>query len=464
MTQAKVDISNVIRLRGDLEPAVLERIERSLTIPNPVWLENNKFGRYNRGVKKELSFLWKRGGAFSMPRGFAGRLVRILEETETPFEINDKTSRLPKVDFGFNGQLYGFQEKAAARLLSRRFGVVRMPTGAGKTVLALDCISRRRQPAAVVVHTKELLYQWRDKALEFMDIEPEDVGLIGDGKRQMGRKLTICVVNSLYKCASEVKKQTGHLVVDECHRIPSRSFTVAVRSFDSMFMLGLSATPFRRDGLTPLINFFMGDQMFHVDPKDLKNRGKISSARLIVRKTDFNYPYDDDYQQMVASLASDWDRNRMIANDAVEFSKKACGPALVVSDRKNHCRIIGSMIADKGVNAAVLTGDVPDRRRKEIVQDVIEGRIEVLVSTLQLIGEGFDCPQLSALFLATPVKFTGRVLQVVGRVLRTSEGKGGASIFDYVDRPGVLQASFNSRRRAYTELGIAKSAEGDRAF
>ena len=133
------------------------------------------------------------------------------------------------------------------------------PRAPGKTVLALYCISERAQPSAVIVHTKELLYQWKQRALDFLDIREQDIGLVGDGKKQFDRSLTICVVNSLYKCAGQMKKRTGHLIVDECHRIPSRSFTAAVKAFDCKYMLGLSATPFRRDGLTPLISFYVGD-------------------------------------------------------------------------------------------------------------------------------------------------------------------------------------------------------------
>jgi superfamily II DNA or RNA helicase len=84
-----------------------------------------------------------------------------------------------------------------------------------------------------------------------------------------------------------------------------------------------------------------------------------------------------------------------------------------------------------------------------------EGKIRVLVATSQLIGEGFDLPALSNLFLTTPIKFDGRVKQYAGRILRTDPGKKPPTIFDYVDRTGVLEASFRARKKAYQELGIA---------
>ncbi|MBI9076156.1 MAG: DEAD/DEAH box helicase [Desulfatibacillum sp.] len=450
----RVIIGSSLRIEGPVEHELEEYLKQRLTIVNPVWLENQKFGRYNQGVKKHLQFYWKRGDVITMPRGFARQLLTWVSKSDMEYDLVDETRILPEIQFGFMGELYGFQQHAAQRILSRRFGVARMPTGAGKTVLALYCISERAQPAVVVVHTKELLYQWRDRALDFLDIREQDIGLVGDGKKQMDRSLTICVVNSLYKCAGQLKKGTGHLIVDECHRIPSRSFTVAVRTFDSRYMLGLSATPFRRDGLTPLIPLYMGDSICEVNAMDLQEKGRISRAKLVVRNTCFDYPYEDDYHQMISALVGDYDRNLLIASDAVEFHATGSGTALVVSDRKSHCRALGSLMADKGARVSVLTGDLPDVKRKEIVRSVNQGEVDILVATVQLIGEGFDCPALSALFMATPVKFSGRVLQVVGRVLRAQQGKEKATVFDYVDKPGVLQASFQSRLEAYRQLGL----------
>jgi superfamily II DNA or RNA helicase len=80
---------------------------------------------------------------------------------------------------------------------------------------------------------------------------------------------------------------------------------------------------------------------------------------------------------------------------------------------------------------------------------VRENRVQVLVSTLQLIGEGFDCPGLSTLVLATPIKFEGRLLQVVGRIMRPAEGKR-ARVIDYVDeRIPVLRRSAATRRKVF---------------
>ena len=97
----------------------------------------------------------------------------------------------------------------------------------------------------------------------------------------------------------------------------------------------------------------------------------------------------------------------------------------------------------------MLTGDLPTPKRQEVVAALNAGRVKVLVATGQLIGEGFDCRQLSTLFLATPIKFNGRLIQYLGRVLRPVPGKDKATVYDYVDPVGVLENAARARQRVY---------------
>lgn len=112
------------------------------------------------------------------------------------------------------------------------------------------------------------------------------------------------------------------------------------------------------------------------------------------------------------------------------------------------------MISQSGLPASLLTGRVPMARRSELVEQLHRSSSGILVATSQLIGEGFDLKALSSIFLATPIRFTGRVKQYIGRVLRISEGKDKAVIYDYVDENGMLISSFQSRLRAYEDMGV----------
>jgi len=431
------------------------RITSDLTMSNPQFEDACRHGRWTGNIPKTLTFYHRDNDHLILPRGYIGRLNTLLEQGER-VQVDDRTRILPPVDFHFTGALRPYQVEAVAKVLQRRQGVLEMPAGAGKTVTALVIIAARKQPSLVIVHTKELMYQWKERALQFLDLDPDEVGMIGDGHMHVGPRLTVGIVNSLYRCADEVSPHIGNLVVDECHHMPARTFTEAVRAFDARFLLGLSATPYRRDRLNRLIYLYLGDRVHQVLPSTLQQRGYILRARLVVRNTDFDYrEVADNYQECMSALAWDPDRNRLIVHDVLEEVQSGTpGIALVISDRVAHCERLYHAIHTQGIETRLMTGTMSSRERADTVLDLNEGKARVLIATASLLGEGFDLKTLSALFLAMPIKFSGRVKQYVGRVLRVAEGKREPLIYDYVDRPAVLQASFKSRCYAYRDLGI----------
>jgi len=304
-----------------------------------------------------------------------------------------------------------------------------------------------------VVHTKELAFQWVERIVNFLGIPEKEVGLIGAGKHHIGKKVTVSLVQSLYKCAEEVSQGIGHLIVDECHRTPSRTFTDAVSEFDSRFMLGLSATPWRRDKLSKLIFWHLGDVQHEVNKNDLITRGDVLSAEVILKYTEFKPFYDpiNEYPKMLAELVADDKRNRMIAEDVANEADQSAGVCLVLSDRKVHCETLRALLRFRHkISSELLTGDLTGEQRRQVVKKLNEGQVRVLIATGQLIGEGFDCRDLSTLFLTTPIKFDGRLLQYLGRVLRTAPGKTRAQVFDYVDiNVGPLKAAARARQKVY---------------
>ncbi len=449
----KIIIQNKLFLSGipdDLFQVIRDRLE----IQNPKWFENEKMNRWNGDTARILRLYEAAGGGLSVPRGFAGQLISLCKRYGIKYRIVDKRRTLPEVALTFAGQLRPFQQEAVKAMLAKDFGTLSAPTGSGKTVMALDMIARRKQPALIVIHTKELLHQWIDRIETFLGIPRDEIGIIGGGKKSIGGRVTVALVQSLYKCAEEVSQHIGHLIVDECHRAPSRTFTEAVTAFDSKYMLGLSATPWRRDKLSRLIFWHLGDAHHKIDSAALVENGDILDAEIITRETEF-VPFSDpvnEYSKMLSELTSDDERNRLIAFDIAKETKRNAGICLILSDRKNHCETFRDILLSRyGMSSDVLTGDVSKGERQDIVDRLNRGQIKILIATGQLIGEGFDCKGLSTLFLVTPVKFSGRVIQYLGRVLRPAPGKDKARVFDYVDPVGVLQAAAKSRQKVYSK-------------
>jgi len=316
-------------------------------------------------------------------------------------------------------------------------------------------IAARRQPALVIVHTKELLNQWIDRAETFLGISAKEVGIIGDGKHTIGDRITIATVQSLYKCANEIRDHIGFLIVDECHRAPSRTFTEAVTAFDSKYMLGLSATPWRRDKLSRLIYWYVGDVVHEVNSEKLLKTKDILPVKIIARHTEFKTLLNpsEQYSKMLSELTQDATRNELIAQDVAREVQGGCKGCLILSDRKSHCGAMQDLLwREHNIKSELLTGDTPKAKREDIVAKLNTGKVKVLIATGQLIGEGFDCKQLTTLFLATPVKFNGRVIQYLGRILRPAPGKKTATVYDYIDKHvGPLKASARSRQRVYRQ-------------
>jgi superfamily II DNA or RNA helicase len=453
MPSLTLTLAQNLRLKGvppELRQALMEKLE----FPNPKWLENERMGRWNRGTPRVLKFYDKVGAdGLWIPRGCLRQVLLMCRRMGLDYQLDDRRRSLPAVDFDFRGELRAFQEAAVEQMLARDFGTLSAPTGSGKTVMALYMVARRRQPALVIVHTRDLAAQWVERIETFLDIPSAECGMIAGGRVKIGSRITVALVQSLYKCAEEVSPRIGFVVADECHRCPSRTFSEAVVNFDARFMLGLSATPWRRDNLSRLIFWHLGDVHHEVDKAGLVAAGEVLPAEVMIRATRFR-PFHDpvnEYSKMLSELTGDTERNLLIAQDVAGEVREHSGIALVLSDRRAHCENLQALLRYRfKVDSELMTGEMPLPERQAVVERMNAGQVRVVIATGQLIGEGFDCRDLTTLFLATPVRFSGRVLQYLGRVLRPAPGKQKARVFDYVDvEVETLVRAASARQRVY---------------
>jgi superfamily II DNA or RNA helicase len=426
-------------------PEIVDQLKKELTMKNPAYIEAKKYERWTGNIDKTLCFFEElEDGSLSFPRGFLRRAIAI---TGRGFVFQDDRRILPPVNFQFTGELRPYQNEAYRAIIRKDFGVLEALMGSGKTVVALAVIAARMQPTLILVHNKELLYQWRDRIAKFLGVS---AGLVGDGLVDI-QPVTIAIINSAKKRLPELPKYFGQVIVDECHRTPATMFSEVVQAFDCKYILGLSATPYRRDGLTNLIHWFVGDLIHKIDPVELQDTGAVLIPEIRTLETGFNY------QKLLSLIVADKDRNDVIVQDVIFEACNYSGIALVVSDRVEHCELLAKLLATvyPGLKAKVLTGQLKPRERMSLVEDIRAGKVKVVIATVQLIGEGFDCPGLSSLFLATPIKFSGRLIQVIGRILRPADGKK-PRVYDFCDPVGPLYASAKAREKVYKEMGWIK--------
>jgi len=246
-------------------------------------------------------------------------------------------------------------------------------------------------------------------------------------------------------------------VVDECHHIAAAQMAAVVSQFPARYVLGLSATPYRRDKLDRVINFFLGPIVAKINAADLADR--LIRPRVVRRDTGLRVS-GDSFTELVSQLVADDDRNHLIVADVVAAAQ-AGRRCLVLSDRVGHVERLVGMLQVAGVAAAALHGRLPKWERTDVVEDLAAGDLAVVVATGSLVGEGFDAPRLDTLFIATPVSYGGRVIQYIGRVSRTAPGKVDALVLDYFDHHPMLYASWRNRRIVYQGQGCAVDFGGE---
>ena len=250
----------------------------------------------------------------------------------------------------------------------------------------------------------------------------------------------------------------GLIVVDECHHRPAVSFTTCMRTARTRRWLGLTATPYRRDKLEALIALQCGPTRHEIKPAAVEGT-ELVRRELVVHHTSTEVADEEaaHIQSVFRVISEDERRTAQICGDIHDAcaSGRTC---LVLTQRTDHIDAIVAALASLGAEAPVLRGGL-GKRARQAVTDAIAARDPddgiVLVATGSYLGEGFACPEIDTLFLAFPLAFKGRVVQYVGRLLRTHEGKHHVELHDYVDsRIPVLDRMHAKRLPAYATLGF----------
>ena len=450
---------------------IIDALRKELTITNPAYLDAEKMGRWTGNIPKTINY-WRTEEidtptpygrlpshtkrVFAIPRGYLRALGRKCAQESLTYTIIDNRRTLPLVDLKFTGVLRDYQDEGVTAMVlnGSTQGILQASTGSGKTVMALRIAAIGKQPFLVIVGTKELLHQWIARIETFLGIPKAEIGIIGNGKVKMGTRATVAIVKTLYDYVGIVNECVGFVIVDECHHAASRTMSEALAGLDCKYVLGLSATPHRRDRLDVLLTAFVGDVLHVVNQAKLLEDGAIVPIEHVAVNTEYRSDVNmvEEYSKGLSHLTESFVRNRLIINHIVKEIKNE-GICLVLSDRKSHCYELQGMLLAWGHSSMVLTGDMGDVHRKGVMEDLRAGQIKILISTSQLVSEGIDVADITALFLCTPIKWSGRVLQTVGRAMRPAPGKSAARIIDFVDiNEPVLAASYHTRVRTLKSL------------
>ena len=453
----KINVSNYISIPiKDTEEAFYQFLRKNLVIHNPIFYDKKAKGFSIWDTPRMIYCINSKGGNYIIPRGFLKSIEKYLLQNSMPFQIEDTSIKTPNRAYKCKIKIHDYQKKALQEILKNNTGILEAPPGYGKTIIALATLVHRKQSTLIIVHTKELLAQWIQKIGDVLGIEKGDVGIIGGGKEKIGKKITVATYQSLIRKNLKILvDKTGYVIVDECHRVPANTFQKVVKEFKARYLLGLTATPFRKDKLQKLMFLYMGEIIYRIDPDKISSELRGVNSILEIRYTDF-YPIFEKvkkYKKIIEALIEDKNRNNLIASDVIcEYSSDKS--ILVLTGIKRHCLEISQRLGKK-VKHSILTGNLSQKARREILEDFKSGKNRVLIATGQLIGEGIDLPFLDTLFLVFPTSSKARLIQYIGRVQRKNKGKSISKIYDYYDRyVSVLNIMFQKRKRVYKKLGI----------
>jgi len=390
-----------------------------------------------------------------LPRGCLDDVRSLLENNSITPDIQDERVSGGKISAKFMGKLRKDQKAAVRALFKHDVGVLSAPTAFGKTVIAAAMIARRKVTTLVLVHRAELLRQWQERLTGFLNLPKGGLGMLGGGKKKLSGNVDIAVMQSLVRMQnlSELLDGYGQIIVDECHHISAFSFETILKQSKARYVLGLTATPIRRDGHQPIIHMQCGPVRHtavnsEVAPTQLEVWPQYLPAPEI--------PPDSPIQTTFRILTSDEKRNRKISEDILNAYREG-RKVLVLTERIDHLARLRDGLGDDIEHCFVLHGRLSKKQRAAIFLELksLQGSVpHVLLATGRLIGEGFDHPPLDTLVLAMPISWKGTLQQYAGRLHRDHADKQDVRIYDYVESDQAqLARMWNKRQRGYHAMG-----------
>lgn len=397
----------------------------------------------------------------ALPRGCLPEVTTILQDHGISLDFDDKRIGGTALDVKFTGALTPMQDHAASALLAHDVGVLVAPPGVGKTVIGTYLAAARACNVLILVHRTPLLDQWRSQLAMFLDVDIKNIGQLGAGKERLTSTIDVAMIPSLARRddLAELVGGYGHVIVDECHHVSAVSFERVVAAARARYVVGLTATPKRRDGHHPIVEMQLGPVRFAVDAKSQAGRRPFEH-RLFARETAFRAPNANAaIQELYALLARDDARNRMIVNDVIAAIEAGRSPILL-TERTDHLDYFAAELARVVRHVIVLRGGMGSKQTREVfarMAAVPPGAERIVLATGRYIGEGFDDPRLDTLFLTLPVSWKGTLIQYAGRLHRLHPDKREVQIYDYVDRQvPMLFNMFKKRLRGYRGIGYAE--------
>ena len=461
----------------NLQPRIQNQIRRMAAFSNPVFYKNQAMGLSNFENYRYIYLGSDERGFIKVPRGILENITKACEKAGIEYEIEDKRSKGHPIHVEFIGKLKESQIPAVEKLLQYDNGILNAATAFGKTVVCCNVIAKRQVSTLILLQSSALMEQWQEALTKFLHIDeelPEYETPTGRKKRRksvVGKLqgthdsttgiIDIAMVGSVCKNGEYHRrlKEYGLILVDECHHAASDTIVDILQEANTKYVYGVTATPFRGDGLEKMNYMLLGPIRYKYTSKD---RAKEQGIEHLV------------YPRFTRAVAPRFSQDKMHPNEAYEIIRnnedrdeliirdvKQCvedGRTLVVlSKYVEHSQRLYQRLLNYADKVFLLSGRNSKKEHKDILKQmnqVTSKESVILVATGKLIGEGFDYPRLDTLIMATPVAWKGVVEQYAGRLNRDYDGKKNVIIYDYVDSHiSMFDRMYHKRLKAYKQIG-----------
>ncbi len=480
-----VIVDSRIRLPPGLPTSLVDELRAAFCHSNPDFFKKERLGIYTGNISKVVE-TWGTGagGGLTFPRGGTKKVRRILAEHGYAPLIRDNRVRAgdPRWDVKQSPEwppneieLHWYQEEAKQLCISTEQGLVRAPTGGGKTILGLAVAAHLRQPTLVVMRDSHLLDQWMDEAVKKFNLHPNEIGVITGSKRKLriGARLTLALQQSLSSAsfpADEVNQMIGCFMVDEVQQVAARTFLLPVDSSPARYRIGLSADETRKDRKEFLIYDQFGEVLYEIPRDVLEEEGFVVPVIVRLVPTEFRADWyrdaevsEKDFGRLLEEMVADEAREHILVKLVRTLVEDKHSPLFVFSQRKEHAgQLADTKLFNAGVRCGLMIGGNDNATRfKEDKSSLLDGSLPVAAGTFHALGVGLNIPRVRAGVMALPMGSNKQFFnQVRGRVCRSAPGKEDAFLYILWDRhvfphlPKVVRKWNRGRTQVLSEDGL----------
>lgn len=442
---------------------MLDYCKENLTFDNPDFIKKEVMGKWTGNTLRKIVLFEKVGNNLLLPFGTCKEVYKRFKDSFCT--VKPLFSPIRHRNYLSSINLYDYQKEAVKSVVKAKNGILVAPCGSGKTQIGLEMVSQIGGKTLWIAHTIDLLNQSMERAKSCFGLPLTEYGTITAGKVNIGNTITFATVQTLANIDLEQYTDSWDcVVVDECHKCvgsPTQMmmFYKVLSKISARYKIGLTATPYRADGLDKCMFALLGDIVYEVPKEAVKD----TTCTVKVRFVETGFMPDLDvilagdgtlvYSSLIDNIIKDDKRNEKIAKELDGLD----GATIVLSDRIEHLFKLYDKLADNS-HAVVISGQKQSKaekeNRKRVLAGLNSGKLRYVFATYKLAKEGLDVPNLRYVVFATPQKDRTTVTQAAGRVGRKAEGKDFGTVIDFVDNFGMLIGYAKKRKSIYKKLSF----------